>query len=84
MLVDAEHKLVSAAGITRTPEVAVFTPDGKLAYRGRIDDRYAGFGKKRPEPTQRDLRDALTAIIAGKKVPTPRTEAVGCSVPDLR
>ncbi len=43
-----------------------------------------GFGKKRPAPTQRDLRDALTAIVAGKKVPTPRTEAVGCSVPDLR
>jgi peroxiredoxin len=84
VLLDAKHELVRAAGITRTPEVAVFTPDGTLAYRGRIDDRYPGFGKKRPAPTQRDLRDALTAIIAGKKVFTPRTEAVGCSVPDLR
>ena len=66
VLIDAKHELVSAAGITRTPEVAVFTPDGTLAYRGRIDDRYAGFGKKRPVPTQRDLRDALTAIAAGE------------------
>jgi peroxiredoxin len=84
VLIDTKHELVSAAGITRTPEVAVFTADGKIAYRGRIDDRYPGFGKKRPAPTQRDLRDALTAIVAGEKVPTPRTEAVGCSVPDLR
>jgi peroxiredoxin len=84
VLIDAKHELVSAAGITRTPEVAVFTPDGTLAYRGRIDDRYAGFGKKRPVPTQRDLRDALTAIAAGEAVLTTRTEAVGCSVPDLQ
>ena len=55
-----------------------------LAYRGRIDDRYAGFGKKHPVPTQRDLRDALTTIMAGEAVLTTRTEAVGCSVPDLQ
>ncbi|MFN7733852.1 MAG: redoxin family protein [Pirellula sp.] len=83
VLIDAKHELVSAAGITRTPEVAVFIPDGTLAYRGRIDDRYASFGKKRIVPTQRDLRDALTAIAAGEAVLTTRTEAVGCSVPDL-
>lgn len=84
VLIDAKHELVNAAGITRTPEVAVFTPDGTLAYRGRIDDRYAGLGKKRQIPTRRDLRDALTAIAAGEAELTTRTEAVGCFVPDLK
>jgi len=80
---DTQHQLVTAMGITRTPEVAVLLPDGTIAYRGRIDDRYPGLGKKRPAPKERDLRDAMTAILAGKAVPVARTQAVGCSIPDL-
>jgi hypothetical protein len=60
----------------------VITPGG-LAYRGRIDDLYPELGKKRAAPTKRDLREALAAVLAGKPVPVPRTEAVGCSIPDL-
>lgn len=83
IIIDTKHQLVSATGVTRTPEVAVILPDGKLAYRGRIDDRYPGLGKKKPAPKQRDLKDALTAILAGEAVANTRTEAVGCSIPDL-
>jgi thiol-disulfide isomerase/thioredoxin len=83
VVLDSEHKLVSATGATRTPEAVVLVPGGKVAYRGRIDDRFPGLGKKRQAPTQRDLRDALSAVLAGKAVPVPRTEAVGCSIPDL-
>ncbi len=83
IILDTKHQLVTATGITRTPEVAVILADGKVAYRGRIDDRYPGLGKKRQAPKQRDLRDALSAVIAGEPVLTPRTEAVGCSLPVL-
>jgi peroxiredoxin len=83
VLLDAKHQLVAATGATRTPEAAVILKDGTVAYRGRIDDRYPGLGKKRQTPNQRDLRDALTAVLAGKPVAVPRTAAVGCSVPDL-
>jgi peroxiredoxin len=83
ILLDTQHQLVSVTGATRTPEVAVLLPDGTLAYRGRIDDRYPGLGKKRQAPSQRDLRDALSAILAGESVQVSRTEAVGCSIPDL-
>lgn len=83
VLIDAKHELVAATGVTRTPEVAVVLPDGTVAYRGRIDDRFPGLGKKKQAPKQRDLRDALTAIVSGGTVPTPRTEAVGCSLPTL-
>ncbi|QJW96371.1 redoxin family protein [Frigoriglobus tundricola] len=83
VLVDTKHQLVAATGVTRTPEVAVVLKDGTIAYRGRIDDRYPGLGKKRQAPSQRDLRDALSAVLAGEPVPTGRTQAVGCSIPDL-
>ncbi len=84
ILLDTRHQLVAATGVTRTPEVAVLLADGKVAYRGRIDDRYPSLGKKRQTPTQRDLRDALAAILSGEPVRVARTEAVGCSIPDVR
>ena len=53
---------------------------GKLEYLGRIDDQYPGLGKKRTAPSQRDLRNALDAVVAGRSVKVARTEAVGCSI----
>ncbi|AWM36395.1 Thiol-disulfide oxidoreductase ResA [Gemmata obscuriglobus] len=83
VLIDTKHELVAATGATRTPEAVVLLPDGTVAYRGRINDLYAGLGKKRPAPKTHDLRDALTAVLDGKPVLNARTEAVGCSIPDL-
>jgi hypothetical protein len=73
---------VKLAAATITPEAAVFV-DGRLVYRGRIDDRFVELGRERPAPTQRDLFDALTAIVAGKPAPHPKTQAVGCYISDL-
>lgn len=78
LLLDPSHRLVRRAGVTVTPEAAVFSPGGKLLYRGRIDDLYLGFGKRRPAATHHDLRDALDAVLAGRPVPTARTQAIGC------
>jgi thiol-disulfide isomerase/thioredoxin len=83
VLLDPRHQLVAATGVTTTPEVAVVTADGRVAYRGRIDDRYPEIGVHRQAPTRRDLRAALAAVLAGKEVPTPRTKAVGCLIPEL-
>ena len=79
---DPRHQLVAATGVTTTPEVAVVTADGRIVYRGRIDDLYADLGKKRRAPGRRDLREALSAVLAGRPVKVPRTEAVGCSIPE--
>lgn len=81
-LLDPSHLLVKATGATVSPEAAVLSPTGELLYLGRIDDRVAAFGKRRVEPTRRDLRLALEAVLAGKKVGTRRTKAVGCYIPD--
>lgn len=79
-LLDAGRRLVAAAGATVTPEAAVFLPGGKVAYRGRIDDRYPALGKWRYPPTKHELRDALDAVLAGKLVNPRFTHAVGCFI----
>ncbi len=78
--IDLNQTLVRRFAARITPEVFVVTPDLATAYRGRIDDTYTTFGKRRPEPTTRDLEAALTAVLAGKKVPAARTRAVGCTI----
>lgn len=81
-VVDARHQLVKRAGATVTPEAAVFDSDSKLLYLGRVDDSHVSWTKSRPA-TRHDLRDALDAVLAGRPVPHPRTEAVGCYISPL-
>ncbi len=80
---DREHRLVAATGATMTPEVVVVGDRGQIEYRGRVDNLHADYGKRRRAPTVRDLRDALDALVAGKPVKKPRTEAIGCFIPPL-
>ena len=84
ILLDPEHSITSLAGVTRVPEAAVFSREGRLVYRGRIDNLYAGFGKRRVAPTERDLHEALDALLAGRPVPPPGGEVIGCPVPQRR
>ena len=79
---DSTFALVKYAGATITPEAAVYA-NGKIVYRGRIDDRFVDLGVERPKATTRDLADALTAIVAGKPVAHATTQAVGCYIADL-
>ena len=79
-LLDPSHALVKKTGATVTPEAVVLAPDGKVLYRGRIDDRFADLGQRRQKPTTRDLRDALDAVLAGRPVATPFAKAIGCFI----
>jgi hypothetical protein len=83
VLIDKNHKLVKHAQATITPEAFVYAADGSLKYRGRIDDQYKDIGKKRINVTQRDLRDAVDAVLNGKEVKNSKTDAVGCFIPSL-
>ena len=83
ILRDLDHTLVRATGVKVTPEAAVITADGVVAYAGRIDDRYTKLGRQRPAPTRHDLREALDAVLAGQPVVSPRSEAIGCPIADL-
>jgi hypothetical protein len=80
-ILDSDYKLVDAAGATVSSETAVFSPGGKLEYRGRIDDFNAALGVPRQHATRHDLRDALDALVAGRSIANTRTEAIGCFLP---
>ncbi|MCC7126867.1 MAG: redoxin domain-containing protein [Acidobacteria bacterium] len=80
---DTARALVNRTGVTVTPEVAVYTAEGEMAYRGRIDDRYVAFGVDRPRPTTRDLEESLAAIAHGGPITPRTTRAIGCFLADL-
>ncbi len=77
-VLDPTHSLAKRVGATVSPEVVVLDASGRIAYRGRIDDRVVTYGKIRPEPKQRDLRLTLDLLLAGKWIVKNRTAAVGC------
>jgi thiol-disulfide isomerase/thioredoxin len=68
-----------ALGVHRTPEAVILDGKHHLRYRGRIDDQYR-LGGTRPAPTQRDLKEALDTVLAGKAVANPETEVDGCPI----
>jgi hypothetical protein len=80
---DPYQELAKQAGATITPEAAVYDANGRLVYRGRIDDRYVSLGVERPAPTRRDLDLALTSTLAGQRVEVANTQAVGCFIADF-
>jgi hypothetical protein len=82
VLLDPQHHLVQWAKATVTPEAVVIGANGQVRYQGRIDNLYAGLGKKRNTATQHDLREALDAISLNKPIRTKRTKAIGCLIQD--
>lgn len=80
VLLDSQHALVKALGATRTPQAFLLDATGKTVYQGRINNLYADYGQRRQVVTQHDLRNALDALLAGKPVPQPVTEAIGCHI----
>jgi peroxiredoxin Q/BCP len=58
-----------------TPTVWVVDPEGKVVYTGSIDDNRSVDQVKRHY-----LRDALTAVLAGRPVAVAETKAFGCAV----
>jgi peroxiredoxin len=75
-LYDGDTQAMSAAyGPVATPHAFVFDQEQKLQYVGRLD------GSEKPGTAQaQDLRAALDAVLAGKKVASPITKTFGCSV----
>lgn len=80
VILDSSQKWAKLHQAKATPEAHLIAPDGTCLYRGRIDDTYTTYGKRRPKPTTRDLEAALIATLAGKKIATPVTKAIGCQI----
>ena len=81
VVIDTDQSIARRAGATVTPQAFVFVRNQERpVYQGRIDNRYAGYGKKRKVATTHDLADALEAIVAGRAVKNAETIAVGCFI----
>lgn len=80
--VDRLRAVATAAGASVTPQAIVVDRAGTIRYRGRIDNFYAALGKPRQQVTERDLREALDEVLAGRAVSRPETEALGCFIVD--
>ncbi|MDB4438145.1 redoxin domain-containing protein [bacterium] len=79
-LPDAGQKKAQTLEATTVPEVFVFDRNEKLIYRGRIDDRFAAVGKRRPNTRKHDLADILRSLSGGEKPKPRQTEAIGCAI----
>jgi hypothetical protein len=80
--VDRRRVVAKRARATVTPQVVLVDRGGTIRYRGRIDNAYADLGKPRQHVTSHDLRVSLDAMLAGRPVPAPETEALGCYIAD--
>jgi peroxiredoxin len=73
---DDSQDVAREYGALRTPHFYVFDQDRKLRYTGRMDDNPRNPGKE----TTRELRDAVDALLAGRKPPIELTNPIGCNV----
>lgn len=70
MMKDVGNQLADLLGAHVTPEALLFDREGRLRYRGRIRSKLGST----------DLKDALDAVLAGRRVKTPVAKAFGCSI----
>jgi peroxiredoxin len=74
-LYDGETQRVARAyGPSATPHVFIFDSGRRLRYEGRVDNN-----PREAYVTQKDARNALDALLAGKPVPVAKTPSFGCS-----
>ena len=75
-LYDGDNQRVSLAyGPARTPHIFIFDRQRKLRYVGRIDD-----SEKSRLVKSRDARNAIEALLKGRKVAVEKTGTIGCSI----
>jgi peroxiredoxin len=74
-LYDATQKIGRDYGATVTPHVFVLDKDRKIAYVGAVDDNMEPDKVKSPH-----LRNALDALLAGKRPPQEVTKQFGCGI----
>ena len=67
-----------------TPEAAVVLADGRVVYRGRLDDRFVRLGVERTVVTSRDVAAVLSSVVSGKEVIPTNVPGVGCHIPGVQ
>jgi len=76
ILHDEGNTVADAYGAVTTPQVFVIGADGRLAYRGAVDDR----SFRQREATVNYLDAALAALLAGQMPDPAETQPYGCAI----
>ena len=75
-LFDETQVTAKAFAATCTPDVFMYDSDGKLYYRGQLDDSRPNQG----ESDGRDLKNAIDSMIAGNPPPEEQKPSIGCNI----
>jgi thiol-disulfide isomerase/thioredoxin len=78
VLVDESGAVGKAYGATTTPDMFVIDPEGRIAYRGALDD--APLGRAPSAGGVNYVERALAALAAGQAPDPAETKPYGCSV----
>jgi peroxiredoxin len=73
---DENQRTARAYGAEYTPEAFVLNSKFEVRYIGRVDDNWQHPDKVKSD----DLRNAIAAVLAHKKVDNPVTHAIGCTI----
>ena len=76
---DAGNVIADKFGATVTPEAYVIDKTGTMVYHGSIDDQ-----RNANNVTEKRLRGALDAVMAGKAVAQAETKAFGCTIKRIK
>lgn len=79
VLLDPAGEIGRAYGARATPHMFVITPEGKLAYKGAIDDKPSANPADIPR-SKNYVSTALGALAKGTAIDPAATRAYGCSV----
>ncbi len=75
-VLDEGSKLANNFGARTTPHVFLFNSELELVYKGSIDDNV----DSADQVQEHFLTDAISRSAEGKRIKTPSTKAVGCSI----
>ena len=76
-LFDETQDVARAYDAQCTPDFFLYDSQGKLVYRGQLDDSRPGNGVP---VTGKDLRAALDALIAGRPIAPEQRPSIGCNI----
>jgi peroxiredoxin len=76
-LYDESQQVARSYGAACTPDFYLFDKDGRLVYRGQMDDSRPGNGRP---VTGADLRAAMDAVLAGQPVSDDQKPSIGCNI----
>ena len=76
-LYDESQQVAKAYGAVCTPDFYLFDGEGRLVYRGQMDDSRPSNGRP---VTGADLRAALDAVLDGRPVSDDQKPSMGCNI----